>query len=103
MKLLTVQLSPFSCYFDPLKPKSSPLHYSKHIWNLKKLHRLSPNVAVQWLALLLHIWKVPHLIPSPDTVCYEAVKSFLVSKSKCWNSTLKQTMTVSFHPFTFII
>jgi hypothetical protein len=54
-------------------------------------HEIGTDVAVEWLALLLHIVEVQGSNRGTETGCLELYRDFCVSSAECWNSTLRRS------------
>lgn len=62
---------------------------------------LTPHVAVDWLVVMLLIYKITHSNTSPQTCCPELFHGFFsIPSNICWDSALKQTTTTSPTPFS---
>jgi hypothetical protein len=54
-------------------------------------------ILVEWLTLLLFIWKVPYSGPETGYLDWDFLWSSSVHPGKCWNGTFNSDTTASFH------
>lgn len=72
--------------------------------NLDRL-TVTPEVTIEWVALVHHIWEIPGSNPAPETSCYDwdVLHCSLVSQSKCQDSTtVRQWLLPSTSPQVII-